>query len=130
MPLIRYETGDNAKISKKGCSCQKTFPTVHNIVGRRDNFILTPSGYKIPTVNFYTMFEHFLEIEQWQIVQNNIDNLLFIIKPSSNISVERIKHLKKNIFERVGSKINFEIDISGKFIQLHEGKINPFISQL
>jgi phenylacetate-CoA ligase len=79
-PLIRYDTGDLAVISEHNCSCHKVLPTIKNIIGRNDAQILTIEGYKIPTVNFYTMFEHFSEIQRWQIVQHSLTELEFIIR--------------------------------------------------
>ena len=129
MPLIRYETGDIAEVADKDCSCSRTLPVVHNIVGRHDSFIKTSGDHQIPTVNFYTMLEHFLEVEQWQIVQEDLSNLRFIIK-APGITDERIEQLRGDIADRLGSKLQFSVDPSGKFVQKFEGKINPFVSML
>ena len=80
-PLIRYDTGDLAVIADKPCTCGRSLPTIKNIIGRKDAVIKTGEGYEIPTVNFYTMFEEFQELERWQIVQHSffgrIDSKIF-----------------------------------------------------
>ena len=62
-PLIRYDTGDVAVLRDKDYNkCPHNFNTIANVRGRADQYILTNEGYKVPTVNFYTLFESFQEI--------------------------------------------------------------------
>ena len=62
MPLIRYDTGDLAKVSNASCECGRSFPLIKKVVGRKDTPLIAPSGQQVPSVNFYTMFEDFHEI--------------------------------------------------------------------
>jgi phenylacetate-CoA ligase len=128
-PLIRYDTGDLAIISEKPCSCGRSLPTIKNIMGRHDSVILTPEGYKIPTVNFYTMFEEFQEVDQWQIVQVSKEKLDFIIK-TDKITQDRISELENKINTRLKSSMIFDVCVNKKFVQKGEGKINTFVSML
>jgi phenylacetate-CoA ligase len=128
-PLIRYDTGDIAILKDESCGCGKTLYTVDNVLGRKDNVIITTSGFQIPTVNFYTMFENFQEIERWQIIQESVDMLIFIVK-SNNFSKERKELLINSIKSRIRDSMNITIKINEPFIQKYEGKINPFVSYL
>jgi phenylacetate-CoA ligase len=129
-PLIRYDTGDLAQLSEKPCSCTKTLPTIKNIIGRRDATIKTTNGTAIPTVNFYTMFNDFQEIERWQIVQSSLTQLVIKLK-GENIAKERVEQLRKHIDSRLNnSGIEVGIEINKPFIQKVEGKINSFVSLL
>jgi phenylacetate-CoA ligase len=50
MPMIRYQINDCAILSKKACSCGRSFPLIQGIVGRTtDNFCL-PGGSIVPGV--------------------------------------------------------------------------------
>ena len=128
-PLLRYDTGDLAVVAEVPCSCGRTLPTIKNIIGRSDSQIITIEGYKIPIVNFYTMFEHFQELDRWQIIQHTLSEIEFIIK-SNSISQERIEELRQSIFSRLNSNINVKISLNGNFVQKSEGKTNSFISNL
>lgn len=128
-PLIRYDTGDLAEVLETPTTCGHTFQTVKNIIGRRDQQIQTPEGYKVPTVNFYTMFESFQDIARWQIVQHQLNRIEFILQ-APNIKAERIETLRKAIYTRLPQSIKVEISLDKYFIQKNEGKINPFISML
>lgn len=125
-PLIRYDTGDLAILANKPCSCGRSLPIVMNIIGRKDSVIKTVEGYEIPTVNFYTMFQYFHEIDRWQIIQKSLTEIEFIIA-SQNFTNERLDVLKNEITKRLNSKIHIVISQNVNFIQKHEGKINPFI---
>lgn len=128
-PLIRYDTGDLAVLADKPCSCGRTLPTITNIIGRKDACIKTVEGYEIPTTNFYTMLEHFQEIDRWQIVQQSLNEIEFIVS-SQKMTTERISYLEQEIKKRLNSKMVIIISLNGNFIQKNEGKINPFISLL
>ena len=128
-PLIRYDTGDIAELNNNIVTCNHTFQTIQNIVGRKDQQINTPESYKIPTVNFYTMFELFNAINRWQIIQHDLNNIEFIIKVKMNETILD-EQLIAEIYKRLPKSINIKISRDKYFVQKNEGKINPFISYL
>jgi phenylacetate-CoA ligase len=128
-PLIRYDTGDLAILADSPCSCGRSLPIIKNIIGRKDAVIKTIEGYEIPTTNFYTMFEHFQEIDRWQIVQRSIYEIEFIFS-SKIITDQRISDLVQEIKRRLNTNMSIIISQNSSFIQKNEGKINSFISLL
>lgn len=128
-PLIRYDTGDLAIVAEKPCSCGRTLPTIKNIIGRKDAVIKTIEGYEIPTTNFYTMLEHFQEIDRWQIVQKSLTEIELVFS-SRNITDKRTNDLEQEIRKRLNDKMSVTLSKNGNFIQKSEGKFNPFISLL
>ena len=128
-PLIRYDTGDLAVLAEKPCGCGRTLPTIKNIIGRKDAVIKTIEGYEIPTTNFYTMLEHFQEIDRWQIVQKSLTHIELVFS-SRNITDERTNYLVKEIRKRLNDNMSVTLSVNGNFIQKSEGKFNPFISMI
>lgn len=128
-PLIRYDTGDLAVIADKPCSCGRTLPTIKNIIGRKDAVIRTEEGYEIPTVNFYTMFEDFQELERWQIVQQSLTEIDFRVQ-GEQLSAERLIVLEKEIKRRLNDSMRVNIQVNVEFVKKGEGKTNSFISLL
>ena len=126
-PLIRYDTGDLAIVAEKPCSCGRKLPTIKNIIGRKDAVIKTIEGYEIPTTNFYTMLEHFQEIDRWQIVQKSLTEIELVFS-SRNITEKRTNDLEQEIRKRLNDKMSVTLFKNGNFIQKGEGKFNPFIS--
>ena len=130
MPLIRYKTNDLAELSETEYKSTKKFRTIKNIYGRNDSVIKTKSGYMIPTVNFYTMFDTYLNIKQWQIIQKDLNNIEFIIKYEGIVDEIIKTNIKTDIFKRLNDEINIKLSFNSKFIQKNEGKIPTFISLL
>lgn len=129
MPLIRYETGDLAELTEKPCSCSRTFQTIKNISGRKDTCIKTPENYKIPTVNFYTMFEGMLKIKKWQIIQREI-NTIEVIVHSDEAPESFLPELEAALRQRIPTSMHINIKINKQFVRVNEGKLNTFLTFL
>jgi phenylacetate-CoA ligase len=129
MPLIRYETGDLGEINEIECSCRRNFPTLKNILGRNDSVIRTTEGFEIPTVNFYTMFEYFLEIKKWQIIQENITDITVNVL-TDNISDELENKIFQGMGKRLPDSIKIKVNWNSDLEKKGEGKIPVFISKV
>lgn len=131
MPLIRYDTGDLAEVDDIGCSCSRSSQVIKNVIGRHDSQIITPEGNKIPSVNFYTMFEYY-PVESWQLIQHTIYKIEVIFQGDNleNKKDELLKKLSEDLSYRLPKSIKFEMNINKPFIKVGEGKKNPFISLL
>ena len=126
LPLIRYETGDFAEVDDNICGCNKGLNRVLNIVGRESNFISCKNDVKIPITNFYTMFEHFNEIIQWQIIQKNNYSLQIHID-SKHFASDRIEYLKEELSNRLPEYFEINLEFNNNFHRSIEGKQNPFV---
>jgi len=129
MPLIRYETGDLAEVENISCSCGRNLPKIKNIIGRSDSNIVCQEGFKIPTVNFYTMFEKILSVKRWQIIQKDLNNLEVVIESENLPETDYLKILN-GLEQRLPSSITIKISLNGNFNRINEGKLNAFISLL
>ncbi len=89
MPLIRYQVGDvaTAGLDKK-CSCGRAWELLESIQGRSADAIFTPSGNRL-IVHFFTgALEHFPEIDQFQVVQEQPDAITLRILPTAAWSIQ------------------------------------------
>lgn len=127
MPLIRYDTGDLAIIDNSNCNCNRNGIVIKNVIGRDDNNIECPDNSKIPTVNFYTMLEDFLEISSWQIVYDSRELSLNYISKDI-ISNERLTELMERLSQRI-AHTGFIIKIKKvlKLEKISEGKLKTII---
>ena len=127
MPIIRYDTGDLAVVDSTNCSCGRNTTVIKNIIGRSDQSIKCPRGYDIPSVNFYTMMEYYLEIKQWQIVYNSNE---FGLRINSNQKIK--ESVKRKIQDELSDRLKesgFSISIleTSNFIKKGEGKIPAIV---
>ena len=129
MPIIRYDTGDLAIVDDSNCKCSRNGITIKNIIGRHDQLIRTPNGYDIPSVNFYTMFEHYLEIDQWQITYDD-ENINFNYLSLEGLNNIKLKELNLKIENRINnSGFKYTLNEVSGFYQKSEGK-TPVIVKL
>ena len=129
MPIIRYDTGDLAIVDDSKCKCSRNGITIKNIIGRHDQLIRTPNGYDIPSVNFYTMFEHYLEIDQWQITYDD-ENINFNYLSLEGLNNTKLKELNLKIENRINnSGFKYTLNEVLSFYQKSEGK-TPVIVKL
>lgn len=129
MPIIRYDTGDLAIVDDSNCKCSRNGITIKNIIGRHDQLIRTPNGFDMPSVNFYTMFEHYLEIDQWQITYDD-ENINFNYLSLEGLNNTKLKELNLKIENRINnSGFKYTLNEVSSFYQKSEGK-TPVIVKL
>lgn len=94
--FIRYDTKDYVIKSKNICNCGRGLASIDRIDGRDNDILITPDGKFLIAQTFTTFFKYFESIEQFQVVQDNSDTLLFKLVTNknynSNIEKEIIKH--------------------------------------
>ncbi len=47
MPLIRYETGDLARLNDEPCSCKRTLRRIESLIGREGDILIARDGRKV-----------------------------------------------------------------------------------
>ena len=83
MPFIRYRVGDVATSAAGSvCPCGRAWEMLESIQGRSADTIVAPGGNRL-IVHFFTgVFEHFKEIDQFQIVQEEADAIVLRVVPT------------------------------------------------
>ena len=73
-PLIRYEPGDiGVWTDDTQCSCGLQSPTLSGILGRMDDYVVTPEGARI--MRFDYVFKHSVNVRECQVVQDQIGEI-------------------------------------------------------
>jgi phenylacetate-CoA ligase len=125
-PLIRYDIGDSITLEdeSKVCSCGNNNPMVKEILGRIDDYVYSPENGKINIVNIANAIKDVRGVIRYQIIQDDLNKLLFkIVIDSSVYNKNEEKRFVNNWKERVGEKMDFKLEYvdvipneaSGKF---------------
>jgi phenylacetate-CoA ligase len=73
-PLIRYDVGDVGIWSaQQDCPCGLESPFLKGILGRVDDYVLTPEGMRI--MRFDYVFKHALNVRECQVVQERMGEI-------------------------------------------------------
>ena len=129
MPLIRFDVGDLAVPGSGRCTCGRGLPTVKQFLGRTDDILVTHEGKSITPVRFYTLFEKFPQVDQFQIVQVHPDYIEVRIVPNGNFDREGHKQLAVHLARVVGA-VTLEIKRVEHIVPTEAGKRRNVISHV
>lgn len=105
-PFIRYDTKDKAVFSSHHssvCPCGRTMSIpFKGILGRSDDILFKSDGTAIPTANFSTAMKDFVELKQFQLVQD-IDGSIVLNLVLSDSSENIIASIVDQVVQRLGN---------------------------
>jgi phenylacetate-CoA ligase len=103
MPLIRYDSGDLARISRAACGCGRASPCIDSIDGRTEDFICTPDGRRVVGVN--QIFKWATHLREAQVVQRRSDavEVRMVVEPGYDEREEEV--LRREFRDRLGPRV-------------------------
>ncbi len=128
MPLIRYRVGDIARVSKQTCACGRCYPVVDAIVGRTDDYIVTPEGKVVGRLDH--IFKGARNLIQAQIYQPHRHKIILRIVPDRTFTKRDGERILEKLHQRVGDGIDFEIRHVPYIQKTRRGKIKSVISEV
>ena len=75
MPFIRYRLDDEAYLDADACPCGRSLPTIKEIVGRKNDYIVTPDGKHVHDGFFAYYFWTKPQVARYQVHQADIGRL-------------------------------------------------------
>lgn len=125
-PLIRYDTGDIAKINGSPCNCGRPGRVVDEIDGRCDDYVVASDGTKIGRL---PAFKDMVNVQQAQIHQTRVGEitLKLVVNESFN------KNDESNLVSELNKMLkDIKIDISyvDKIEKTKNGKLRLVVSEL
>ncbi|MFC1826943.1 phenylacetate--CoA ligase family protein, partial [Thermodesulfobacteriota bacterium] len=129
--FIRYKVGDVGIPSSRKCSCGRSYPLVENIEGRIADYVVTPEGNYISGISLTENFAmHLPEVKQMQIVQEEIDTLLFRIAKGETYTDAAEEKIARLAEERFGKSMKHSIEYVDHIPQEASGKYRFCISNI
>lgn len=132
MPFIRYKVGDVGVLSTKtSCNCGCTYPIMESLEGRVADYVMTPDGNYISGISLTENFAmHLPGIKQMQIVQEQIDLLIFRIVKGEGFAEQTLQDLDRLARERFGSQMHWQVEYADSIQSERSGKYRFCISKL
>lgn len=90
MPLLRYRVGDAGALADPAerCPCGRGFALLEGIRGRDTDIVVTPSGNRLIVHYFTGILEHFREIDEFQVVQDDPAAIRVRVVPAAGYGPE------------------------------------------
>ena len=119
MPIIRYDTGDIGCIATHKIQ-EGEFRVLTRIEGRKLDQIFNTRGELISSYIVYKNMWKYVEVEQYQFVQENTKSYCFIISMPGKF--EREAELKREFVQFLGDDAEFRIEYVDEIPLLNSGK--------
>ncbi len=127
-PLIRYDTGDIARLSNIACPCGRPGRVVEGIDGRKEDYVVTKSGAFLGRMDH--IFKDATNVREAQIRQDRKGHMLVRVVKGDKFSVTDEQSLRQEILKRVGRDMDFEIDYCDRIERTKSGKLRFVVSSV
>jgi phenylacetate-CoA ligase len=127
MPLIRYRIGDKGLLASHKCSCGLNTPHFEKILGRMDDFILTPDGRHVGRLS--PVLKGF-PVKEAQYIQKRLDLVVVRLVKDAHFNSQTSKQLLKEIRKRLGDSIQIEFEFVDAITRGPGGKLRTVVSEI
>ena len=130
-PLIRYDIGDEIELSEATCSCGNNNPLVKEILGRSNDYLISPDFGKINLGNVSNTLKNVSGIIKMQVIQEKINSIeIKICIDQNQYSLNDEKIFLQNWRERMGNQQNITISVVSEISNEKSGKFKMVINKL
>lgn len=129
MPLVRYDIGDVVVLSsKQTCECGRSGILLDKIVGRTEDYILTPDGRFVGMLDH--LFKDAVKVRMAHIVQHDIEEVIIRIVKEPAYTMNDECSILDEACTRLGKHINIHFDYVTESPREKNGKFRFIISNI
>lgn len=130
MPFIRYKNGDLGIISDEKCKCRRGLRVLKSLEGRAQDFLKTPDGGLIPAIFFPSKFRDLKGLDQYQIIQSDMNTLIIKIVRNDLFSRNEMDNMVKIVVDIMGGSVHIEVEECAQIPLTGRGKNRLVISHI
>lgn len=127
MPFIRYRLGDSVVLADKNyqCPCGRVFPVVEQIIGRVEDYILTPSGRRVFMMS--NMLDSLPGVLEGQIRQEEPDAIRVLLVPAPGQGKIKVEEVVKRAETMLGPEMRVIVDEVREIPRTKNGKVRVVV---
>ena len=122
VPFIRYDTQDYVTKSIDKCSCGKQLLSIDKIEGRDSDILVTPNGKCLIVHNFTGYFEWVDSVNQFQVIQNKIDEIDILLKVNEKYNKQIESEILNYWQSYIGDDVKVKIEVVNEIPLTNSGK--------
>ena len=127
-PLLRFDTADLVRLDDSGCDCGLPGRIVKDIVGRDEDYVLTPDGNRFTQPGW--LFYGLLSIREGQVVQKELDLIEVRLVRGRDFSDDDLRTVERRIRDLMGDKMRYRFRFVDAVERTAAGKIKCLISEI
>lgn len=127
-PLLRYRIGDLIRMSSTRCPCGRGLPVVEEIVGRRDDIVVTPTGVCVGRMDH--IFKDAINVREAQVIQEASDELRILIVRRPEFADSDLVRLRNEFRTRFGDEMKLSFEFVDRIPREATGKFRSVISKI
>lgn len=128
-PLLRYEIGDEAEVGEM-CACGRGLPVIRRIVGRVNDYLVTPSGQRHRVESGYYRLCKIPAIREFQLVQRAVDHVELAVVLSRPLTEHDTAEIQGMLRHDFSPELRFTISVRDVLPRTAAGKLRTFISEV
>jgi phenylacetate-coenzyme A ligase PaaK-like adenylate-forming protein len=127
-PIIRYRTGDRARLAAESCRCGLPYPLLSEIGGRVTDMLFTPDGNRVHGLGVIYVLRVLPGVDRFQVRQRALDEVSVRIVPRPGASAaDLLPPTEKGVREVLGDSVRVEVELVEELETLPSGKHKPII---
>ena len=127
-PLIRYATGDTARVSDRRCECGRPGPIIEELIGRVEDIIVTPDGRHVGRLDH--VFKDMLNVAEAQILQDTVHAVRIRMVKRPEFGESDMRLLEQELRLRLGPAIRLDYEFMDRIPRLPNGKFRFAVSKV
>jgi len=129
MPLVRYDIGDVVVLSpKKTCECGRGGILLDKVVGRVEDYILTPDGRYVGRLDH--LFKDAVNVKMAQIVQDSVEEIVIRIVKEPTYTTKEEQCILDEARLRLGKDIDIHFEYVDDIPRTKSGKFRFIVSNI
>lgn len=128
-PLVRYQTTDKMELAEdQSCPCGRGGRIISRILGRDEDFIVTPDGRYIGRLDF--VFKPIETVVESQIVQEDMNSIVVKVVPLPGFTRADEQRIESELRTRIGQSMTVRVEIVEAIPRGPGGKLRYVISKV
>jgi len=127
-PLLRYDTGDLARLPAERPTCRIAGRVVESIDGRKEDYVVLPSGARLGRLDH--IFKDLTQIREAQIYQPDHETIIFRIVKREGYTHTDERRLLGEAQKRLGREVVIKVDYVSCLERSKTGKLRFVVSKI
>jgi phenylacetate-CoA ligase len=130
MPLIRYRCNDLSAFRSSPCSCGRALPLMEDVSTKAEDIIALADGRMISPSVLTHPFKPMHSVEESQIVQEDYDRVVILVKPNARFTEAEREHLIREFGVRLGAGVKIDVEVVDRIPRTASGKFKWVVSKV